>query len=315
MLRLAERPVPALRAGELLVRVIAAGVNRPDLMQRMGKYPPPPGVTDIPGLEISGTVVAIDGETTFREGQTVCALVAGGAYAEYCAVPFQQCLPVPDGVDAVHAAAIPETYFTVWTNLFDRGRLRHGETVLVHGGTSGIGTTAIQLARAFGATVIATAGSDEKCDACRAIGAHAAINYTRADFAAEARAATDGRGVDVVLDIVGGDYLPRNLDCLRLDGRLVQIGLIGGSRASLDLRVVLQKRLTITGSTLRPRSADEKGAIARDLEQHVWPLLARGTVRPIVHAEFRLERAADAHRELEAGRVIGKVILRTISQP
>ena len=310
VLRLTERPVPDLRDGEVLVRVIAAGVNRPDIMQRMGKYPPPPGVTDIPGLEISGEIVASRGNSRFTDGQQVCALVAGGAYAEYCAVPVEQCLPIPRGVSAVHAAAIPETYFTVWTNLFDRGRLREGETVLVHGGTSGIGTTAIQLARAFGVRVIATAGSDEKCEACRSIGAHTAIDYNAADFVAEVRAATGGRGVDVVLDIVGGDYLPRNLECLRIDGRLVQIGLIAGSRASLDLRAVLQKRLTITGSTLRPRSPLEKGAIARELEQHVWPLLANGTVRPIVHGEFPLDRAADAHEELESGRVIGKLVLR-----
>ena len=310
VLRLTERPVPDLRDGEVLVRVIAAGVNRPDIMQRMGKYPPPPGVTDIPGLEISGEIVASRGNSRFTDGQQVCALVAGGAYAEYCSVPVEQCLPIPRGVSAVHAAAIPETYFTVWTNLFDRGRLREGETVLVHGGTSGIGTTAIQLARAFGVRVIATAGSDEKCEACRSIGAHTAIDYNAADFVAEVRAATGGRGVDVVLDIVGGDYLPRNLECLRIDGRLVQIGLIAGSRASLDLRSVLQKRLTITGSTLRPRSPLEKGAIARELEQHVWPLLATGTVRPIVHGEFPLDRAADAHEELESGRVIGKLVLR-----
>ena len=313
VLRLAERPVPDLRDGEVLVRVVAAGVNRPDIMQRMGKYPPPPGVTDIPGLEISGEIVASRGTSRFNDGDTICALVAGGAYAEYCAVPVEQCLPIPRGVSASHAAAIPETYFTVWTNLFDRGRLREGETVLVHGGTSGIGTTAIQLARAFGATVLATAGSDDKCQACRSIGAHTAINYNAADFAAEARSATDGRGVDVILDIVGGDYLQRNLDCLRMEGRLVQIGLIGGSRASLDLRGVLQKRLTITGSTLRPRSSADKGVIARQLEQHVWPLLASGTVRPIVHAEFPLDRAADAHAELESGRVIGKIVLRVDS--
>ena len=309
VLRVAERPVPEPRDGEVLVRVAAAGINRPDIMQRVGKYPPPSGVTDIPGLELSGVIVAARGGTVFSEGQAVCALVAGGAYAEYCAVPVEQCLPIPRGISLAHAAAIPETYFTVWTNLFDRGRLRQGETVLVHGGTSGIGTTAIQLARALGSMVIATAGSDEKCEACRSIGAHVAVNYNTTDFVAAVGAATDTRGVDVVLDIVGGDYLPRNLECLRTDGRLVQIGLIGGSRASLDLRAVLQKRLTITGSTLRPRSAAEKGAIARDLQQRVWPLLERGEVRPIVHGEFPLEHAADAHRELEAGRVVGKLVL------
>ena len=278
-------------------------------MQRMGKYPPPPGVTDIPGLELSGEIVSVRGGTRFTAGQTVCALVAGGAYAEYCVAPVEQCLPMPRGLPVTHAAAVPETYFTVWTNLFDRGRLRERETVLIHGGTSGIGTTAIQLARAFGATVLATAGSDEKCDACRSLGAHVAINYNRADFVAEVRAATGGAGADVILDIIGGDYLPRNLECLRMEGRLVQIGLIGGSRAALDLRAVLQKRLTITGSTLRPRSPAEKGVIARDLEQRVWPLLERGGVRPIVYGEFPLARAADAHRELESGRVIGKLVL------
>jgi NADPH:quinone reductase len=315
VLRLVERPVPTPADGEVLVRVAAAGVNRPDIMQRMGKYPPPPGVTDIPGLELSGEIVDSRGNTAFRDGAVICALVAGGAYAEYCAVPIEQCLPVPRGVALAHAAAIPETYFTVWTNLFDRGRLREGETVLIHGGTSGIGTTALQLARAFGATVIATAGSDDKCDACRSLGAQVAVNYNATDFVTEVRASTGGRGVDVILDIVGGDYLPRNLECLRMDGRLVQIGLIGGSRASLDLRSVLQKRLTITGSTLRPRSASEKGAIARELRQRVWPLLERGDVKPIVHAEYPFDRAADAHRELESGRVIGKVVLRVATAP
>jgi NADPH2:quinone reductase len=309
VLRLALRPVPGLRDGEVLVRAAAAGLNRPDIMQRLGKYPPPPGVTDIPGLELAGEVVATRGSTDVAIGESVCALVAGGAYAEYCAVPSEQCLPVPRGLSLAQAAAIPETYFTVWTNLFDRGRLSQGETVLVHGGTSGIGTTAIQLARAFGANVVATAGSDEKCEACRALGAQAAINYNVSDFVVEVRAATGNRGVDVILDIVGGDYLPRNLECLRVDGRLVQIGLIGGSRASLDLRSVLQKRLTLTGSTLRPRSPAEKGAIARDLERRVWPLLERGAVRPIVDGEFPLERAADAHRHLDSGRVIGKLVL------
>ena len=292
----------------MLVRVAAAGVNRPDIMQRQGKYPPPSGVTDIPGLELSGEVVE-SRAAGVAAGRVVCALVAGGAYADYCAVPAEQCLPVPAGLPLAHAAAVPETYFTVWTNLFERGRLQTGETVLVHGGTSGIGTTAIQLARAFGATVIATAGSPSKCDACRALGADTAIDYNTADFVAAVGEATAGRGVDVILDIVGGDYLPRNLECLRMDGRLVQIGLIGGSRSALDLRAVLQKRLTITGSTLRPRTAAEKGAIARALQQHVWPLLERGEVRPVVHREFPLERAADAHRELEAGQVVGKLVL------
>ena len=310
VLRVAQRPVPRVRDGEALIRVAAAGVNRPDIMQRMGKYPPPPGVTDIPGLELSGEVVDAAANVSLDRGRLVCALVAGGGYAEFCAVPIEQILPLPAGMSPVDAAAVPETYFTVWTNLFERGRLRAGETVLVHGGSSGIGTTAIQLARAFGAVVIATAGSDAKCEACRAIGAQTAINYNGSDFVEAVRAATAGLGVDVVLDIVGGDYLVRNIECLRLDGRLVQIGLIGGSRAAIDLRPVLQKRLTLTGSTLRPRSPSEKGAIARQLEKHVWPLLERGEVRPIVHGVFPLDRAADAHRELESGSVIGKVVLR-----
>jgi NADPH:quinone reductase len=309
VLRLVERPVPAPRPGEVLVRVTAAGVNRPDIMQRMGKYPPPPGASDIPGLEISGEIVSAHGDTRFSIGQRVCALVSGGGYAEYCAVPAEQCLRIPSGVSEPHAAAIPETFFTVWTNLFDRGRLQAGERVLIHGGSSGIGTTAIQLARAFGAAAIATAGSEGKCVACRSLGAVRAINYHVEDFVLSVRDETTGDGVDVVFDIVGGDYLPRNLECLRLDGRLVQIGLIGGSKVSLDLRAILQKRLTLTGSTLRARTPAEKGAIARDLEFAVWPLLERGDVRPIVHAEFPLARAADAHRELEAGNVIGKVIL------
>jgi putative PIG3 family NAD(P)H quinone oxidoreductase len=282
--------------------VAAAGVNRPDIMQREGKYPPPPGASDIPGLEIAGTIVG-------REDERVCALVAGGGYAEYCVVPVEQVLPIPDGVSDIEAAAIPETFFTVWTNLFDRGRLAAGESVLVHGGTSGIGTTAIQLARAFGAKVIATAGSREKCDACVRLGAARAVNYHDEDFVEAVRLATDARGVDVILDIIGGDYLPRNLTCLALNGRLVQIGLIGGSKASMDLRMLLQKRATLTGSTLRARTPAEKGMIARALEGRVWPLLGRGEVRPVVHSTFPLAHAADAHRSLEAGSVIGKVVL------
>ena len=280
-------------------------------MQRMGKYPPPPGASDIPGLEVAGTVVETGaGVSRWKIGDRVCALVSGGGYAECCLAPAVQCLPIPANLDAVHAAALPETYFTVWTNVFQRGGLRAGESILVHGGTSGIGTTAIQLARAFGATVYATAGSDEKCDACVRLGATAAINYRTQDFAAAIQQATNARGVDVILDIIGGDYLPRNVQCLALNGRLVQIGLIGGSRAQVDLRAVLQRRLTITGSTLRIRTAEEKGALANELEEHVWPLLAAGTVRPIVHRTFPLAQAADAHRLLESGAVIGKVVLR-----
>jgi putative PIG3 family NAD(P)H quinone oxidoreductase len=309
VLRLAARPVPQPRAGEVLVRVAAAGINRPDIMQRMGKYPPPVGASDIPGLEISGEIVALCDVETLKVGQHVCALVAGGGYAEYCAVPAEQCLRIPSAVTEHHAAAIPETFFTVWTNLFDRGRLQPGERVLIHGGTSGIGTTAIQLARAFGAVPIATAGSPQKCAACIGLGAVLAIDYRMEDFVAAVRNHTAGEGIDLVFDIVGGDYLPRNLECLRLNGRLVQIGLIGGSKASVDMRAILQKRLTITGSTLRGRTPPEKGAIARELERQVWPLLDRGDVRPVVHAEFPLERAADAHSELESGRVIGKIVL------
>ena len=309
VLRVVERERPSLGEGEVLIRVAAAGVNRPDIMQRLGKYPPPPGASDLPGLEVSGEIVATSGPGRWNNGDRVCALIAGGGYAEYCAAPAVQCLPVPQGMDDVLAAAVPETYFTVWTNIFQRGRLQPGETLLVHGGTSGIGTTAIQLANAFGATVLATAGSDDKCAACRTLGASVAINYKREDFVAAVRTATNGRGVDVVLDIVGGDYVPRNIECLALNGRLVQIGLIGGSRAQVDLRAVLQKRLTITGSTLRARSVEEKGALARELETHVWPLLAAGTVRPLVHATFPLRQAADAHRLLESGEVIGKIVL------
>ena len=305
-----ERPIPQAAAGDVLIKVTAAGVNRPDVLQRRGKYPPPPGASDIPGLELAGTIAAIGaGAEGWKVGDEVCALVAGGGYAEYCVAPAPQCLAVPRGLDLIGAAAIPETFFTVWTNLFERGRLQAGERVLIHGGTSGIGTTAIQLARAFGAIAFATAGSNDKCEACRGLGAARAINYNAEDFVAVVRDVTDGEGVDVILDIVGGEYLPRNLDCLRLNGRLVQIGLIGGSKASLDLRAVLHKRLTLTGSTLRARTVAEKGAIARELERAVWPLLDRGDVHPVVHAWFPLERAADAHRELESGRVIGKLIL------
>jgi NADPH2:quinone reductase len=307
MLRLAERPLPRPASGEVLVRVEAAGVNRPDIMQRMGKYPPPPGASDILGLEIAGTIVSPGGRWT--AGQQVCALVAGGGYAEYCTVPIQQCLPIPQGLTPTAAAAIPETYFTVWTNLFQRGRLQESDVVLVHGGTSGIGTTAIQLAKAFGATVFATAGSEEKCAACTGLGASVAINYRSEDFVARVRAETSGRGVDIILDIIGGEYLARNLGSLAIDGRLVQIGLIGGARAQIDLRQILQQRLTLTGSTLRPRTPDEKGVIARDLEARVWPLLAQGTVAPVVHRTFPLAGAAEAHRQLESGNVIGKVVL------
>jgi putative PIG3 family NAD(P)H quinone oxidoreductase len=306
VLRLVDRRVPRPAAGEVLIRVAAAGVNRPDILQRLGHYPPPAGASDVPGLEIAGTVVVDDQGDV---GRRVCALVAGGGYAEFCTAPRQQCLPVPAGMDDQTAAALPETFFTVWTNLFERGALKRGETVLIHGGSSGIGTTAIQLARAFGATVLATAGSDEKCAACARLGAARAINYRTEDFVQAVRDFTSGAGLDVVLDIVGGEYLAKNIECLRMNGRMVQIGLLGGARAALNLTPIMQKRLTITGSTLRARTPDEKGAIGRALQQAVWPLLERGEVRPIVDKVFSLARAADAHRALEAGEVIGKVVL------
>jgi putative PIG3 family NAD(P)H quinone oxidoreductase len=311
VLRPSERPVPRPDAGEVLIHVAAAGVNRPDLMQREGKYPPPPGASDIPGLEIAGTVAALGPDGTDRRwkiGDAVCALVAGGGYAEYAVAPSVQCLPVP-ALSMAAAAAIPETFFTVWTNLFQRGRLAAGEQTLIHGGTSGIGTTAIQLARELGATVYATAGSAEKCAACTSLGATVAINYKAEDFVEVIKKVTESRGVDVILDIIGGDYLARNLDCLAMNGRLLQIGLMGGARAQLSLTAVLQRRLTITGSTLRPRTVEEKGAIARDLEAHVWPLLASGRVAPIIHQTFPLAGAADAHRALESGEPIGKIVL------
>ncbi|MEP6915450.1 MAG: NAD(P)H-quinone oxidoreductase [Acidobacteriota bacterium] len=316
VLRAVERPVPQPGPGEVLVRVEAAGVNRPDIMQRLGKYPPPPGASDIPGLEIAGTIVQVGGESAtgapgvsrWQPGDTVCALVAGGGYAEYCAVPAPQCLPIPDGMAMISAAAIPETFFTVWTNLFQRGALRAGERVLVHGGTSGIGTTAIQLAHAAGAMVLATAGSDHKCEACRRLGAAVAINYRTADFVEVVRREAPG-GVDVILDIVGGDYFARNLECLALNGRLVQVGVIGGSRGQIDLAAVLRKRLTVTGSTLRVRSVAEKGAIAGELEEHVWPMVADGRVAPVIDRTFPLTDAAGAHRRLESGDQVGKVVL------
>jgi NADPH:quinone reductase len=312
VLRPVTRRVPRPGRGEVLVRVAAAGVNRPDLMQRQGKYPPPPGASDIPGLEIAGTIVAVGpsgAETGLNVGQQVCALVAGGGYAEYCVAPALQCLPIPGRLTLVEAAAVPETFFTVWVNVFDRGRLQRGEWLLVHGGTSGIGTTAIQLGRAFGAKVIATVGNERKGDACLALGATASINYQQQDFVDGVKQITEGRGVDVVLDIIGGEYLERNLSTLAMDGRLIQVGLIGGPKAQLNLVPVLQRRLTITGSLLRPRTVEEKGAIATALETHVWPLVAAGTVKPIIHATFPLTRAADAHAALEQGDHIGKIVL------
>jgi NADPH2:quinone reductase len=308
----AERPTPSPAAGEVLIQVAAAGVNRPDAMQRGGHYPPPPGVSDIPGLEVAGTIVQVGADVgDWRVGDRVCALVAGGGYAEYCVAPAPQCLPVPKGLDFTQAAAIPETFFTVWTNVFERGRLQPGESILVHGGSSGIGTAAIQLARALGSRVFITAGSTEKCAACERLGAERAINYRDTDFVAAIRDATDGRGVDVVLDMVGGDYLPRNMEVLALDGRLVQIAVLGGARAQLNLIAMMQRRLTLTGSTLRARPVAEKGAIAAALRERVWPLLDSGAVRPVIHATFPLGSAAESHRVLEAGAHIGKLVLVT----
>jgi NADPH2:quinone reductase len=310
MLVASKRPVPEPAEGEVLIRVAAAGVNRPDVMQRQGRYPPPPGASDLPGLEVSGRVEAIGtGASGFAVGDPVCALLAGGGYAEFVVAPAPQCLPVPKGLGMTAAAAIPETFFTVWTNVFDRGHLTAGESILVHGGSSGIGTTAIQLAKASGARVFATAGSDEKCAACERLGAERAINYRGVDFVAAVQQATADRGVDVVLDIVGGDYVARNLEVLARDGRLVQIGTQGGARAEINLRLILTRRLTITGSTLRARSVAEKGAIAKAVREHVWPLLESGVVAPVVHATFPLRDAAAAHRLLESSAHIGKIVL------
>jgi len=307
-----ERPIPTPGAGDVLIHVVAAGVNRPDVAQRQGKYPPPPGAPDIPGLEVAGTVEqAGGGVQDWRAGDQVCALVAGGGYAEHCVAPAPQCLPIPRGMSAVDAAAIPETFFTVWTNVFDRGRLTAGDSLLVHGGSSGIGTTAIQLAHAFGASVFATAGSAEKCAACERLGAARAINYRDEDFVAVTREATGGRGIDVILDMVGGDYFPRNMEALAMGGRLVQIATLGGPKSQIFLPAVMQRRLTITGSTLRPRSVAEKGAIAQALRQQVWPLLDDGRVRPIIYKTFPIRAAADAHRLMESGAHIGKIVLVT----
>lgn len=302
-------PVPA--ADEVLVRVHAAGVNRPDVLQRRGLYPPPPGASPILGLEIAGEVVATGAETTaFEVGSCVCALANGGGYAEYCSVPATQCLPWPQGYDAIRAAALPETFFTVWANLILHGRLVRGDSVLVHGGTSGIGVTAIQLAREFGARVFATAGSDEKCAACLALGAEGAINYRTQDFAERIAESTAGRGVDVILDIVGAPYFERNLRSLAVDGRLVEVSTQSGAIVErFDLLEVMRRRLTVTGSTMRPRSGAEKGAIAEALRKNVWPLLDAGRVAPVIHAVYPLDRADEAHRTLESSTHIGKLVL------
>ena len=305
-----ERAVPAPAAGEVLIRVAAAGVNRPDVMQRLGFYPPPPGAPSIPGLEVAGEVVAL-GEGAQRDllGAPVCALVAGGGYARYCAAPTGSCLPVPAGLTMAEAAALPETFFTVWTNLFQRGGATAGETLLVHGGTSGIGTAAILLGGLFGLEVIVTAGTPEKCARALEIGAAHAIDYRSQDFAAETQRLTGDRGVDIVLDMIGGDYLPRNLSCLAEDGRHVSIAVQRGAAAELSLWEVMRKRLILTGSTLRARPAAFKAAVAAELRREVWPRLEAGAVRPVIDSIFPLERAADAHRRMESGQHVGKIVL------
>src|SRR5215208_2316354 len=305
-----ERPLPQPGDGEVLVKVAAAGVNRPDVMQRQGLYPPPKGATDIPGLEIAGEVVALGaGVTRWKVGDKVMALVVGGGYAQYCVAHESHCLPVPATLSMIEAAAIPETFFTVWHNAFERGRLKSGETLLVHGGSSGIGTTAIQLARKFGARVITTAGSPEKCEACRKLGADPAINYKTEDFVTVTKAATGGRGADVILDMVGGDYIERNYEAAAVEGRIVQIAFQGSPKATVDFRRVMLKRLHHTGSTLRARSVADKGAIARAVETNVLPLIAAGRVKPVIDSTFSLAQAADAHARMETSAHIGKIVL------
>ncbi|WP_050468360.1 NAD(P)H-quinone oxidoreductase [Herbaspirillum chlorophenolicum] len=311
VLQLCERPVPELKQGEVLIKVHAAGVNRPDVFQRTGNYPVPPGASDLPGLEVAGEIV--DGDLAgsgFRKGDLVCALVQGGGYAEYCAAPLTQCLPVPKGLSALEAAALPENYFTVWSNVFDRGALAAGETLLVQGGSSGIGVTAIQIAKALGHRVFATAGSVEKCSACEALGAERAINYKTEDFEAVVKEATGGKGANVILDMVGGDYLPREIKTLADDGRLVFIAQLGGSKGQLDMGQVMRRRLTITGSTLRPRPVSFKAAIAASLRERVWPLIEAGQIKPVIHHTFPLEQAAQAHAMMESSAHIGKIMLQ-----
>ncbi|PWB63873.1 MAG: NAD(P)H-quinone oxidoreductase [Bradyrhizobiaceae bacterium] len=305
-----ERPVAAPGAGEMLVKIAAAGVNRPDVMQRQGIYPPPAGATDIPGLEIAGEVVALGtGVSRYRMGDKVTALVVGGGYAEYCPVPEVNALPVPASLSMVEAAAIPETFFTVWHNVFERGALKSGETLLVHGGSSGIGTTAIMLAKAFGGRVIVTAGSAEKCEACLKLGADRAINYRTEDFVAETKAATGGKGADLILDMVGGDYIERNYETAAVEGRIVQIAIQRSPKTTVDFRRIMLKRLTHTGSTLRARSIADKAAIARAVEEKVWPLVAAGKVKPPIYQTFPLREAAAAHALMESSQHIGKIVL------
>jgi putative PIG3 family NAD(P)H quinone oxidoreductase len=308
-LRLVSRPTPAPRDGELLVRVAAAGVNRPDVLQRMGVYPPPPGASDIPGLEIAGTVVTAGPGADMLIGRRICALVAGGGYAEYCVAPAGTCLPVPEVLKMAEAAAMPETLFTVWVNLFERGFAADGDTVLVHGGTSGIGTMAIRLGRLFGLDVIVTCGSDSKCEAAKAIGANHAINYRNSDFVAEVQALTGGKGVDVVLDMVGGDYVPRNLQCLADEGRHVSIAFQRGATAEIPIVEIMRRRLTLTGSTLRPRDVQFKTMVADELAKTVWPYAEGNRLKPVIDRIFPLAEAAAAHQRMESGDHVGKIVL------
>jgi len=313
VLRLGQRPVPQPGVGELLIRVAASGINRPDVLQRAGHYAPPPGASDLPGLEVAGVIEVGDTQAMasagLKVGDRVCALVAGGGYAQWCVAPVGQCLPVPAGLNDIEAASLPETFFTVWSNVFDRGRLQAGEFLLVQGGSSGIGVTAIQLAHAWGATVIVTAGSDEKCAACIELGASHAINYKTQDFVAEVQQITNGRGVDVVLDMVAGDYVAREVECLAEDGRLVIIAVQGGVKSSFNAGLVLRRRLTITGSTLRPRSVEFKTAIAQSLRSQVWPLIEQGKVRPVIYQTFDAGDAAAAHALMESNQHTGKIVL------
>ena len=313
VLRMGSRPAPLAGQGELLIRVSASGVNRPDVLQRTGNYPVPAGASDIPGLEVAGVIVEGDfsamATAGFKIGDRVCALVAGGAYAELCVAPVGQCLPVPEGLSDIEAASLPETFFTVWSNVFQRVSLQKGETLLIQGGSSGIGVTAIQLAKAFGATVLVTAGSDEKCAACLALGADHAINYKTSDFAEEVKRLTAGKGVNVILDMVAGSYVAREVECLAEDGRLVIIAVQGGAKAEINAGLVLRKRLTVTGSTLRPRSLEFKAAIAKELKEQVWPLIAAGVIKPVIHSTFAASDAASAHRLMESNQHVGKIVL------
>jgi NADPH2:quinone reductase len=313
VLRLCQRPIPQPQAGEVRIRVHAAGVNRPDVFQRLGSYAPPPGASDLPGLEVAGEIVDGDlANSGFKIGDMVCALVQGGGYAEYVTAPIEQCLPAPRGLTALEAASLPETFFTVWSNVFDRARLGKGESLLVQGGTSGIGVTAIQLAAALGHRVFATAGSDEKARACEALGAERGINYRHEDFVSVVKQLTGDTGVDVILDMVGGDYLPREINCLADDGRIAIIALLGGSKGQLDMGQVLRRRLTVTGSTLRPRSVAFKAAIAQQLRSRVWPLIEEGHIKPVIYQTFPLEQAAAAHALMESSAHTGKIMLQVI---